>query len=53
MVDKVPFYGDMEEELPLKMPKPRGRKVSIHCFVNANHAKNVVTHRSPHKCFDF
>jgi hypothetical protein len=44
--DWVPFYGDVVEELPPKMPKPRGKKVSIHCFVDANHAGNVVTRRS-------
>jgi hypothetical protein len=40
------FYGDVEEELPRKMPKPRGRSVIISAFVDANHAGNVVTRRS-------
>jgi hypothetical protein len=40
------FYGDVEEELPTKMPKPRGNPVTIHAFVDANHAGNVVTRRS-------
>jgi hypothetical protein len=30
--DWVPFCGDVEEELPPKVPKPRGKKVSTHCF---------------------
>jgi hypothetical protein len=45
-VDWVPFCGDAEEELPPKTPKPRGKKVSTHCFVDANHAGNAVAHRS-------
>ncbi len=40
------FYGDVAEELPPRMPTPRGKFVSIHCFVDANHAGNVVTRRS-------
>jgi hypothetical protein len=28
------------------MPQPGGKKVSTHCFVDANHAGNVVTHHS-------
>jgi hypothetical protein len=44
--DWVPFHGDVVEESPPKMPKPGGKKVSVHCFVGANHAGNVATHRS-------
>jgi hypothetical protein len=40
------FYGDVEEELPPNMPKPRGNPVIISSFVDANHAGNVVTRRS-------
>jgi hypothetical protein len=40
------FYGDVEEELPRDMPTPRGNKVIISAFVDANHAGNVVTRRS-------
>ena len=40
------FYGDVVEELPPRMPIPRGRSVDIACFVDANHAGNVVTRRS-------
>ncbi len=40
------FYGDVAEELPPKMPEPRGNAVDITCFVDANHAGNVVTRRS-------
>jgi hypothetical protein len=39
------FYGDVEE-LPRNMPIPRGKKVTISVFVDANHAGNVVTRRS-------
>ncbi len=40
------FYGDVCEELPPNMPEPRGEGVSISCFVDANHAWNVITRRS-------
>ena len=40
------FYGDLAEELPYNMPDPKGRSVRISCFVDANHAGNVVTRRS-------
>jgi hypothetical protein len=45
-VDWSEFYGDVIEELPPKMPKPLGNLVNITCFVDANHAGNVVTHHS-------
>jgi hypothetical protein len=40
------FYGNVEEEMPPKMPEPLGSPVTISVFVDANHAGNVVTHRS-------
>ena len=40
------FYENLEEELPAKMPEPLGRPVSLHVFVDANHAGNLVTRRS-------
>jgi len=40
------FYGDVAEELPAKMPVPRGNPVTMSSFVDANHAGNVVTRRS-------
>jgi len=45
-VDWKDFYGEVEEELPPKMPEPLGRPVTISSFVDANHAGNVVTRRS-------
>ena len=45
-MDWKDFYGDVEEELPPKMPEPRGNVVRIGDFVDANHAGNVVTHQS-------
>ena len=41
------FYGDVEEELPPKMTDPCSRDASIHQFVDANYAGNVIT-RSSH-----
>jgi hypothetical protein len=40
------FYGDVQEELPIKMPEPLGYPVTMSVFVDANHAGNVVTRRS-------
>jgi hypothetical protein len=40
------FYGDVEEEMPPKMPEPLGSLVTISAFVDANHAGNAVTCRS-------
>jgi hypothetical protein len=40
------FYGDVEQELPIKMPDPLGFPVNMSVFVDANHTGNVVTHRS-------
>jgi hypothetical protein len=37
------FYREVQEELPPKMPKPRGQRVNISAFVDANHARNKVT----------
>jgi hypothetical protein len=41
--DWTDFYGDVTEELPPNMPKPRAHSVIISAFVDANHAGNVVT----------
>lgn len=40
------FYDQLEEELPPRMPEPLGNPVTMHVFVDANHAGNVVTRRS-------
>jgi hypothetical protein len=40
------FYGDVEEEMPPQMPEPLGSSINMTAFVDANHAGNVVTHRS-------
>ena len=39
-------YGDVEEELPPKMPKPLGNSVVMSCYVDANHGGDKVTRRS-------
>jgi hypothetical protein len=46
MADWHDFYRDAEEPIPDDAPVPRGRSVSIHCFVDADHASNRVTRRS-------
>ena len=45
-VDWKDFYPDAEEILPTDMPTPRGPNLRISCFVDADHAGNVVTRRS-------
>jgi len=37
---------EMKEEIPANLPEPRGVRVFISCFVDANHAGNVVTRKS-------
>ena len=39
-------YRDAEEEMPHRMPKPRGRSIKITAFVDASHAANKKTRRS-------
>lgn len=39
-------YRDAVEELPDRMPKPRGRMAKIVCFVDASHAANKVNRKS-------
>lgn len=40
------FYPDACEEISPRAPRPRGRPVRINCFVDANHAGNLLTRRS-------
>lgn len=40
------FYREAKEQIPDDAPPPRGRMVSMHCFVDADHASNKVTRRS-------
>jgi hypothetical protein len=40
------FYPDACEELPPNMPKPKGIPARITCYVDADHAHDVVTRRS-------
>ena len=40
------FYQDPKEELPHNMPEPCIKKVQINCFVDADHAGDVVSRRS-------
>lgn len=42
-VDWWNIYGEVAEELLQHMPKARGTRMKIYCFVDANHAGNVVT----------
>ena len=43
--DRIQFldhYRDAKEELPDRVPKPRGKEVKLTCFVDASHAANKV-----------
>ena len=40
------FYPDAEEQLPPNMPEPRGNKAKLGCYVDADHAGNLMTRRS-------
>ena len=44
---------DVKEELPPRMPEPRGRSVKMSVFVDADHAGNKVTRTIAHWSFDF
>ena len=44
--DWVDFYRDAKEAIPDNAPEPRGREVSMHCFVDASHASDKATRRS-------
>eukprot|EP00978_Attheya_sp_CCMP212_P034624 scaffold145964_cov64-Attheya_sp.AAC.3 len=37
------FYPDVKEDIPHNMPTPRGNKITINCFVDADHAGNKNT----------
>jgi hypothetical protein len=39
-------YPDAEEAIPTNMPEPRGKPVTVNCFVDASHAGCQVTRRS-------
>ena len=40
------FYGDAEEDLPTNAPKPLGKEVELHMFVDSDHAVDKATCRS-------
>jgi hypothetical protein len=40
------FYRGAEEKIPPDMPEPRGNKVSIYCFCDADCASDCATWRS-------
>jgi hypothetical protein len=40
------FYRGVKEPIPGDAPEPRGNLVSTHCFVDADHAGNLITRRS-------
>ena len=45
-VDWKDFYPNAEEAIPPNMPDPKGNLVKVSCFVDADHAGNLLTRRS-------
>lgn len=45
-VDWTGFYDDAREPISVNAPEPRGKEVQLNCFVDADHAGNLVTRRS-------
>jgi hypothetical protein len=37
------FYRDASEAIPENKPEPQGKSMSMHCFVDANHARDMET----------
>jgi hypothetical protein len=46
VADWSEFYGNVKVPIPPNAPEPRGHPVMITCFVDADHAGNLVTSRS-------
>ncbi len=46
VADWSSFYPDAHEAIPANASEPRGNPVLISCFVDADHAGNLVTRRS-------
>jgi hypothetical protein len=44
--DWTDFYKHATDPTPPKMPEPRGRAMTVHCIVDADHAGDKVTCRS-------
>ena len=45
--DMKKIYADASEDLPPNAPMPRGKSIQIKCFVDADHAGDKITRRSP------
>ena len=45
-VDWQQYYPEAKDELPPDMTEPLGKALSIHCFVDASHASEMLTRRS-------
>ena len=48
IITRKEFYPDAEEEIPSKemLPKPKGKKIRITVYKDADHAHDLVTRRS-------
>ena len=40
------FYGDINESTPIDAPAPKGKELIMRCFVDADHAGDLLTRRS-------
>ena len=44
--DWIEFYPDAKEDIPKDKPKTRGELCTLTCYVDADHARDMVTRRS-------
>jgi hypothetical protein len=44
--DWAEFYPEAAEAIPPNAPEPRGKPITVHCFVDANHGGCRITRRS-------
>ena len=40
------IYADVQEDIPINAPIPRGKSVQSNCFVDADHGGDWITRRS-------
>jgi hypothetical protein len=44
--DWTTMYGNVKEAIPPNAPEPRGKSVLLRCYVDSDHANDLVTRRS-------
>ncbi len=46
VIDWMEFYGNVRKPIPPNAPKPLGKPVDVHMFVDSNHVGNKQTWHS-------